>query len=155
MVELPLVHLEPWLVSLVGDTVPNFGAEHHLRALHEVVHTVLEGWFACVLINQVKVNLLVRGDLDTNISLDEVDLTSHVVKLFVLGPEASLFVDLEEKDRVRASDYQSFVKEEVHVTEIGIGDFLACALFGVCGVDGESLTLAVKSVAVSGDRTIE
>ena len=34
-------NLKTRLIVLVGDTIPHSGAEHHLRALHEVVHHIL------------------------------------------------------------------------------------------------------------------
>lgn len=98
VVELSGVDLESRLVSLVGDTVSNLGAEHHLGALHEVVHDVLEPGHASLLVDHVEVDLLVCHDLDSNVASNEVDLAPHVVELVVLLPQASLWVDLEEED---------------------------------------------------------
>ena len=45
------VNLESRLVSLEGDTVSDPGTEHHLRALHEVVHAILHGGHESLLVN--------------------------------------------------------------------------------------------------------
>jgi hypothetical protein len=52
----------------------------------------------CLLVDHVEVNSIIGGDLDSDISSDEIDLSSHFLKLVVLLPKASLFINLEEED---------------------------------------------------------
>lgn len=42
MVILSRINLESWLISLKSDAVSYPGTEHHLGAIHEVPHAVLE-----------------------------------------------------------------------------------------------------------------
>ena len=98
MVELPGKDLEVRLVSLEGDSVPDFATEHELGRIHEVIHHILEIWLESLLVDDVEVDFLIGSDLNSNIALDEVDLASHVVESFVLFPETCLLVDLEEQD---------------------------------------------------------
>ena len=95
---LPGVDLESGLVRLEGDSEADSGAEHHLRALHEVVHHVLQGGNERLLVDHVEVDQLVGCHLDSNISADEIDISSRVVEFMVLHPEPCLGVDFEEQD---------------------------------------------------------
>ena len=81
----PSVNVERPLVGLVGDTILDFGAEHHLVAAHEVVHDVFERGLERFWVDEVEVNELVSGDLDPLVSFDKVDESSDL-KLAVLFP---------------------------------------------------------------------
>lgn len=85
MDEFPSVNVERSLVGLVGDTVLDFGAKHHLVAAHEVVHDIFKRWLEGLWVDQVEVNELVSGDLDPLVSFDKVDEASDF-KLVVLLP---------------------------------------------------------------------
>lgn len=89
------------LVSLVCDTVSNFGPEHHLIASHEIEHNVFKGWHERLLVDQVKIDLLIRGDLNSDVSFDVVDESSYLQHV-VLYPSSLLCVlillDFEEKN---------------------------------------------------------
>lgn len=63
------------LICLIGDTVSNLSAEHHLVASHEINHDILKLWRTIT--NSVKENLLIRNDLNPHITLDKVYETSH------------------------------------------------------------------------------
>lgn len=78
VVVLPSVDHEPWLILSVSHSEAHSWPEHHLTTPHEVVHHILEFWYVCLLVNQVKVYLLLANDLDTDVTLDEVDLTASV-----------------------------------------------------------------------------
>lgn len=81
----PSVNVERPLVGLVGNTILDFGAKHHLVAAHEVVHDVFERWLEGLWVDEVEVNELVSGNLDPLVSFDEIDETSDL-KLVVLFP---------------------------------------------------------------------
>ena len=68
-----LIHIEACLVGLVGDSVPDLSAEHHLTAAHVVVHDVLKVRHQSLWINEVEVNQLLSCQLDSNVSWHEVD----------------------------------------------------------------------------------
>ena len=95
---LSCVDLEARLVTLVCDAISYSSTKHHDRALHVIVHNIFKCWLKCLLVDQEEVNLLVSNHLDSDVSSYEVDLTSHVIKLFVLCPEASLFINFEEEN---------------------------------------------------------
>ena len=63
------------LICLIGDTVSNLSAEHHLVASHEINHDILKLWRTIT--NSVKENLLIRNDLNPHITLDKVYEASH------------------------------------------------------------------------------
>lgn len=101
MVELPGIYLESWLISFIRNTVSYSGAEHHLRALHEIVHNVFKSWFECLFVDEVEVNLVISCNLDPNITADKVYLTAHLLELVILGPFASFLVYFEKQDGAR------------------------------------------------------
>ena len=82
--------------EILGDAESLGGAEHHLGALHVVVHYILKSWLKCLLVDEVEVNFFICDNLDSLVSLDEVDLTSHVVELLILSPSSSLLILFEE-----------------------------------------------------------
>jgi hypothetical protein len=76
MVVLSGVDLNTRLVSFECNTISNSRSEHHLRALHEIVHAILKLWHKCLFVDEIEVNSLISNDLDSNITSYEVDLTS-------------------------------------------------------------------------------
>ena len=83
---LPSIDLESGLVGLERDTVSYFGTEHHLGALHKVVHAILKLWHECLLVDKIEIDSIVRGHLDPNVTFDKVNLASHFLKLVILFP---------------------------------------------------------------------
>ena len=83
-------------------------------SLHEVVHNIFELWHQCFLIDDVEVNLIFTHNLDADITLNEVDLTSRVVKFIILMPVrlVALFIKyfLEEENRAGRTCNQGFVE---------------------------------------------
>ena len=63
-------HVEAPLPILVGDAILDLWSNHHLDTVHEVIHHIVETWLQCLQVDDVKVNFLFCGNLDTNISLD-------------------------------------------------------------------------------------
>ena len=92
------VNEEAGLIGFVSDTIFNFGSKHHLGALHEIIHHVLKLWLQCLLVNYVKEYFFIGGNLNTNVSTNKEDLTSHVFELVVLLPDSSFLMLLEEKN---------------------------------------------------------
>ena len=89
---------ETWLACLVADQELHELTYHHHGAVHKVVHHIFTGRHECLLIDQEEVNLLICDNLKPDVSLDEVDLTSHVLDLVVLLPLSAFWIDLEEQD---------------------------------------------------------
>ena len=65
------MYLEALLVGSVGDTVLYFAAEHHHGAVHVVVNHVFELWKEGVFVYQVEVDVVVSGNLNSNVPLSE------------------------------------------------------------------------------------
>ena len=108
MFKLPPVDIKRLFISLVGDSVLDLGAKHHLRAVHEVVHHVFQLWHQGFPVNDVEVDLSIRRDLDSNVTLDVVDETSEV-NLVVEHPlfliDQGIIDHLEEKNLAAAPHY--------------------------------------------------
>jgi hypothetical protein len=83
---LPSVDLESGLVGLESETVSYSGTEHHLGALHKIVHTILKSWHESLLVDEIEIDSVIRGHLDPNVTFDEIDLTSHFLELVILFP---------------------------------------------------------------------
>ena len=119
------VDIERLLIGLVGDSISHFRAKHHLIASHVVVHHVLQGWHESVFVNQIKVNNLVRSNLDSDITLNVIDEPSHlngVKKLpaFHFGHFINFL--LEEVNVSRTSDDQTFATEHYHLSQVFLDD---------------------------------
>ena len=67
------------LILLECHTESDSRTKHHLRAAHIIVHNVLESWHLCLWIYQVEVYELISGDLDSHITLYEINLTPHLL----------------------------------------------------------------------------
>ena len=89
MIKLSGVHFKASLIGLVGNAVPHSTSKHHLIAAHEVVHDIFQRWHLRNRVNQVEVDLLVHGDLDSDVALDEVD-EAFLVESIVLLPRHPL-----------------------------------------------------------------
>lgn len=86
--------VEGLLAVLVGDTVLDFGTDHHLHTVHEIVHDVVQGRHERSLVDQVKIDLVICRNLNPNIAPDKVKETSDwqgVVKIPHLFTFLSLF----------------------------------------------------------------
>ena len=123
------IYVETLLVALVSHTEFNSPTEHHLVAVHEVVHDVFKFWHQCLLIDQVKVDHILSRNLNSHISFDEEQKTFFVksMKLLPLAIFVLLwlpffiFVDFEKHDFLRTSSNQDLVVYEIHVTKTLIG----------------------------------
>lgn len=70
--------VERFLVCLVGDTVFDLTSKHHVSTLHKVVNHILQRWLKGNRIYQINKYLLIRCNLNTFITLDEVNETSMI-----------------------------------------------------------------------------
>jgi len=146
----PPVYVKCLLIGLVGDAVLDARTEHHLVATHEVKHDILERGLKRLLVDQVKVDVIVRGNLDSNIALDVKDEASdvkHVIFSPFLVVRIILFGhDLEEQDRARATSDQCLVVEQVHLAEIFVRHLLNFEVSRVVRFDCEGLSLSVEAI---------
>jgi hypothetical protein len=62
---LASVDVNGLIVRLVGNTVLHFATEHHLGAIHEVLHHILQLWHQGLPINDVEKNMRVSCNLDS------------------------------------------------------------------------------------------
>ena len=152
---LPLIDTESFLTGLKHNAGSDLGTEHHLGAIHIVVHDILKSWLTCVLVDHEEVDFLVSSDLDSNIALDEIDFSAHIFESVVFYPEPCFFIDLEEENVARRPNNESFLKEQVHRAHVIKGQLFELALSRVGNIDGEALTLPIESVNTVGDRTVK
>jgi hypothetical protein len=85
MGKLPGINIKALLIGLVSNAIPHFTTKHHLITSHEIKHHVIKLGHKCFLVNEIEVDHVICGYLNTNISLDEVDVASGVDCL-VVGP---------------------------------------------------------------------
>lgn len=52
-------NVETLLVLLVGDTVADFAAEHHLVATCEIIHHILQLWHISLFVNLIEIDQLI------------------------------------------------------------------------------------------------
>jgi hypothetical protein len=69
--ELSPIHSKSFLICLIGDTVFDFRTEHHLIAAHEVSHHILKSGLECFWVNEIEVDLIVSGNLDSLVAFDK------------------------------------------------------------------------------------
>ena len=103
-----------FLIGLECDTILDCRPKHHLGALHEVVHTVLEVRHEILWVNEVEVNLLSCGYLDPFVTFDKVDEASlwDCVVLLPSDFAGDLILNLfEEEDLAWTSGDEGFVVE--------------------------------------------
>jgi hypothetical protein len=65
------------LSIFIGDTIFDFGPNHHLETIHVIVHNVFENWLECLFVYQEKVNFVLGADLDTDIALYKINKASY------------------------------------------------------------------------------
>ena len=115
------------MVGFEGHTVLDLGAEHHLGAIHEVVHAVFKGWNKGDRIYQVEEDFGVSCDLNPFVSFDKVHKTT-LLDIKILLP-AHLFGEgvsllLEKENLTGASGNQSLIVDEEHLPQVLVKYFL-------------------------------
>lgn len=88
------------------------------------------------------------------ISPDVKDTSPHVWKGEVPGPHLGYFINSEEDDGVGGSGAEDGIVEEIDVVHVHNIDLLNFSVGGN-GINSESLTLSIESVALFGNQTIE
>ena len=127
MIILPAINIETFLVILVSYAVPGFGTKHHLTASHIIEHYVFKSGFLSFIIYSIKVDLLLRHYLNPDIALNEIKLSSFFYRLVYLPFLPSSFLvcmNLEEEDVTGRTDDESFIENQIHLTQYDFWLFL-------------------------------
>ena len=98
MVVLTRPDSETGLAGFIGYTVSDCFTEHHYRTLRVIVHSVLELRPKSLRLDLVEVNNIVSANLNSNITSDEIDLSSGIFQLIILLPLICLRINLEEEN---------------------------------------------------------
>ena len=128
MNHFPLENVDVPLVLLVGDAESLVLAQDHHRALHEVVHDVLEfGFPSFFVIYGIEFYVLILDNVEESTGLVARDETS-ALKRVILLPEIHFLILIvllfEEQDLLGASSDQHGISEHDHVAQVKISYFL-------------------------------
>jgi len=83
------MYLKFSIIRFVCDAVFDFWTEKHLLALQVVEHDVLQRGQVCLEVNQVKVNNVIRGDLNSLIPFNKL-YRARYVKCMIYEPSLGL-----------------------------------------------------------------
>ena len=157
MLKFSTVDIKAALVGFESDAVFYFAAKHHLRAVHEIEHHVLQYWLQGFSVYHVKVDALICGNLDPDVTFDVVDepsLVQCMVNFPVPSFQKVIICQLEKKNLARAPDDKSFAIDQEHLPKILVINllkeilsfiFVAPVLNGKHG-DSEALSLPIKRI---------
>ena len=157
MLVFSCVNIETSGVSLIRDTVSYLAAKDQTTALHVVVHHVFKNWSVFCVVDQVEEDLLISGDVDSNVTFDEVKKTL-MLKLEILGPVPFLsfliIYSLEEKNVSRTSADKAGFFDQEHGSKINICDlfclcldcFISFSSFNLLDFDSIGLSLSIESI---------
>ena len=132
---------------LVSDTVSNLGSNHHLDAVHVVKHYIVKRYFKCVFVNYVKVDLILRANLEPDIVFSKVDKASYLNNfLNVPLPLLCFLVKIvfEDCDIAWCPRYQELIEHNEHLPEVLVCDLLYSVLGRIMSLDSKSMPLSVK-----------
>ena len=152
------VDIEGLLIGLVGDSISYLRAEHQLVTSHVVVHYVLQGWHESILVYKIKVNNLIRSNLDSNVSFDVIDKPSDLNCVKQLPAfYTSHFINnlLKEVNVSRTSDDQAFTSKHYHLSQVFLDDCFHGIFRWVFWIYVEDLTLSVERVDHISLDTVE
>lgn len=155
MIVLTSVDLEAWLVNLKRNTIADTSTKHQLRALHEVVHYVLQLRHEGLFVDEIKVDALSCSYLNSDVAFDKEDLTTEIVKCEVVGPQACFLIDFKEEDAVGASDDEGLIEDQIHISKVVRGDLFLRYVVWLSSCGSDELALPVKGMAGKGDRAVE
>lgn len=155
VIVLASVYLEAWLVDLKRDAIADTSTKHQLRALHEVVHYVLKLRHEGLFVDEIKVDALSSSYLNSDVAFDEEDLTTEVVKCEVVVPQACFLIDFEEEDAVGASDDEGLIVDQIHISQVVLGDLFLRYVVWLSSCGSDELALPVKGMAGKRDCAIE
>jgi hypothetical protein len=143
------VDVEALLIGLVSDAVPDSAPEHHLAALHVIVHDVLQFWNQGLFVDEVKVDQIVGRNLNSNVALDVVKEASRLYCMVAnpLGPlEHQIVLLLEKQDFAGRPRDQGFPIEHHHLAEVSLQDFLSAKHPRPLYVDDKGVAISVERV---------
>ena len=157
MFEFSPVYIETFLVRFEGYAVFYSAAKHHLGAVHEVEHGVFQSGFQSGLVNFIKEDFGVSGDLNTSVTFDVVDETSlvnGVVTHPITITRKLVKYELEKQDLRAASYHECIFVNQEHRTKVLVVDlllivllFLTILIMGfIKDWNSETLTLPVECV---------
>ena len=144
-----LVDVKALLIWFIGDSISDSFTEHALSTFHIIVHNIFQIGLKSLLVDEVEINVLLRGYLDPDVSFDEVDQTSGSY-LIILDPTAcfSHFVVnlFKEEDFAWRSDDQGFAVDKNHLAKFFIYHLFESVTGHIIRVNGENLSLSVETV---------
>lgn len=76
--EFSSVDVKAFLIGLVGNTIFDLRAKHHLVAAHKIKHDIFQCGLKSLWVNQVEINEVIGGDLDSFVSFDEVNESTNL-----------------------------------------------------------------------------
>lgn len=85
MLVVPGVDFEASLALFVAATISHFTSKDETCALHEIVHDVFQLWLEVLVVDQVEVDLLVCGDVYSDIAFDEIE-HSFMMQCLIVRP---------------------------------------------------------------------
>ena len=127
-----------FLARLVSDCETFGWTDHHHVAICVVVHDIFKSWFQTMLANNIELNVVWGCHLDTLITPDEVNTTSHIY-LFVLDPlnRIPLIYShqinnlLKKQYLIGATHHEYFIIHEYHLSQIQVCDLLLDVLLHI------------------------
>ena len=149
MHKFPTVDIKGSLIWLVGDAVPYSFAKHGLVAAHVIVHNVFKIGHECLLIDEIKVNQLIGGNLNSDVTFNVIDEASHLQSMIEFPAfDFGHFVDhlFKEVNFVRTSDDQSFAAKHYHLSEVFVNDLLCFEIVWLRRLDHKRQSLSIKQI---------
>jgi hypothetical protein len=122
-----------------------------------VIHHILENWSVLCVVDQVEEDLLICGNVNSNVTFDKVKKT-FVLKLVILCPIPFLSFliinSLEEKNVTRTSADKTCFLDQEHGSKINISDLFCLGLYSLISFSAfdlldfnpVGLTLSVEGV---------
>ena len=111
-------NVEITISCLVSYAIPNFGPNHHLDAVHVVVHDIVKRYFQSLFVDNEEVDFLLCADLEPYISPHEVNKASNF-KSFLNYPLPFLgvliFSVFENSDIARGPSYEKLIEHQIHL----------------------------------------
>jgi len=155
MLVLSSINIKAALIRLESYTISHFWAKHHLAAVHEVEHYVFQFGLKRFFINEIEINLIIRGNLDSNISFDVVDKTSNV-NVVVLNPflhnsffffkNFLVYFLFKKQNFTGTPGNQCWVIHQVHLTEVHFCHSFKGVIFRVFCVNLKGVALAIERI---------
>ena len=147
------INIEADLPCFVCDAILSLWPKHHLTAVHEIVHAVLQSWQERLRVDNVKVYQIVSGDLNPDISLCVINEASMAQRV-VLFPSHLLLIIfdnfnlLEKEHQIARSGYNCLVIHQVHLAKVVYWELLKLVDAWILNINCKHLTMSVKHVSL-------